>query len=590
MRRVLFAVPLLVLIVVGAVSLGGMTLGACGDNGHKAAQDGGVDAVPDARLEGFDKPDLVCPGDPGCMTVGDGVLKVGVGKRDWTPAITETYTDENLDREWSSDEPYDDANGNHKFDAVWVFGGGRAAEGVLQPVEARAIAFVQGDLKIVVLSVDAIGLLSMDMDKIRNHPNLAGVDVDQIIITSTHAHNAPDTIGLWGPTATSTGRVPRVFDSLYENASLAVKDALANPVPVTMKIASTKLINDPTNPMSKTDDFNLDIRDPVIFDPTLTIAQFVTADSPTTTVATLVNWADHPEIQNFASDVPTQISSHYVHYLRDGIENGVTTAQSFYTAGTNVPGLGGVAVFVQGALGGQIGSIRTTHPKAPDGSYETHRGDPQERVIGYNAAALGLKALAATGETTSVLPLSFKSAAFAARVENTFLNVAFIIGLLGPDANSMLVGWDPDQGADIGNYPWMPLRATFLQVGPMGLVTVPGELHPELWVGGYDGSWSWGFPLLDMTKPNLPNFDDAPKPPYMRDLVLAHDGVKYPICVGLAFNYIGYIVPHYNFVLSEDPYITEAEGDHYEEVYALSPDVERHAIDPILELLKYRRP
>ncbi|MND09549.1 hypothetical protein D3C83_329770 [compost metagenome] len=50
-------------------------------------------------------------------------------------------------------------------------------------------------------------------------------------------------------------------------------------------------------------------------------------------------------------------------------------------------------------------------------------------------------------------------------------------------------------------------------------------------------------------------------------------------------------MPAYNYVLDpSDPYIVEAEGDHYEEVYSLSPFVEQHAIHPILELLKYRSP
>ena len=94
----------------------------CGDSGAPP------DAGADARMEGFDEPDIVCPGGQGCTSQGDGVLQVGVGKRTWTPAITETFTDENMDWEWSSDEPYNDANGNGKFDAVWVFGGGRAAK------------------------------------------------------------------------------------------------------------------------------------------------------------------------------------------------------------------------------------------------------------------------------------------------------------------------------------------------------------------------------------------------------------------------------------------------------------------------------
>ena len=90
--------------------------------------------------------------------------------------------------------------------------------------------------------------------------------------------------------------------------------------------------------------------------------------------------------------------------------------------------------------------------------------------------------------------------------------------------------------------------------------------------------------------PNLPNFDEAPAPPYMRDLVLAHPGVKYPVLAGLAEDYIGYIIPAYNYVLDpSNPYINEAPGDHYEEVYSLGPLVEQHAVHPILQLLQYRQ-
>ena len=66
----------------------------------------------------------------------------------------------------------------------------------------------------------------------------------------------------------------------------------------------------------------------------------------------------------------------------------------------------------------------------------------------------------------------------------------------------------------------------------------------------------------------------------MRDLVLAHAGVRYPMCAGLGEDYIGYIVPAYNYALDPaDPYIVEAEGDHYEEVYSLVA-ARRAARDP----------
>jgi hypothetical protein len=72
------------LLAVGAL------LAACG---------GDNPAPPDARLEGFDKPDIVCPGGPGCKSAGDGVLSVGAAKRVYTPTGFETFTDENGDRD-----------------------------------------------------------------------------------------------------------------------------------------------------------------------------------------------------------------------------------------------------------------------------------------------------------------------------------------------------------------------------------------------------------------------------------------------------------------------------------------------------------
>lgn len=566
--------------MVRPILLGCAVLAACGGNDDKPP------VTPDAGLEGFQGTDLDCPGDPSCPSAGDGVLRVGAAKRAYTPQDFETFTDENNDREWQKDEPFEDKNGNGKFDGVWLFGGGRAALAVKTEIEARALAFVQGDTTAVIVYIDSVGLISGDMDAIRQHPSLAGLAIDHIIVGTTHAHDTPDTVGLWGPNPTVTGRQPFVLDALKDAAAAAIQEAVETAQPAHLQIATTKLLNDPANPASLTDDWNKDIRDPVIFDPTITIARFVRASAPATTIGTLVNWANHPEVSHFSDTDGSEITAHYPHWLREHVEQGVLATESSY-AHADLPGLGGVTVFVQGALGGQIGSLRGTHPLGPDGTQITEVSHAMDQALGTNAAAIALKTLAATGETVSELPLAVKSATFNARIDNTFFHVAFLIELLGPHP---LIGYDPEEPIDVGNLPWLPLRATYLQIGPLGLVTAPGELHPELWVGGYDGSWSWGWPLYDPNKPNPPKFDEAPPPPYMRDLVLAHPGVRYPVLAGLAEDYVGYIVPKYNYALDpSDPYIVEAEGDHYEEVYSLGPDGERHVVDPILQLLAYRR-
>jgi hypothetical protein len=555
----------------------------CGDDGSSMPPDAGVDA----RLEGFDSPDDSCPGAAHCASAGDGVLHVGGGKRIFTPVITETFTDENMNGEYDPGEAYVDADGDGTFDAYWLFGGGRPANAVETDLEARAVAFKQGDTIAAIVYCDAIGLLAGDIDLIREDARLTALGVDHVIVGAIHGHDSVDTIGLWGPATLVSGYNPEYNARLREGAIGAVQDAVAALAPAHLVIAKTLVLNDPSDPNSRTDRWNQDIRDPKIFDPTLTIARFVRADSPTTTLATVVNWADHPEVSTFGDD-NLKISSHFVHWLRVGLENGIPANTYTNPPNAEIPGLGGVTVYVQGALGGQVGSIRSTAPLDFAGVPMTDHSNGHlfERVLGTNLARRSLEILATSSETVSELPLSYRTAKFHALVQNVGFQAAFIIDLLAPHP---LVGYDPEQPVGPGNEPWIPLRATYLQVGPFALITAPGELHPELWVGGYDGSWSWGWPMLNTSLPNAPNLADAPAGPYLRDVMLDNPGVEYPVLAGLAMDFIGYIVPAYNYVLHpSSPYIDEAEGEHYEETYSLGPLVEQHAQHPLLDLAAWR--
>lgn len=548
---------------------------ACGDDTSSVA-----DAGVDARLEGFDQPDDVCPGAPHCASIGDGQLAVGAARRVFTPTITETWTDENGNGEWEPTEPYVDADGDGHFDAYWLFGGGRAANGVMSDLEARAVVFAQGDTKVALVYIDAIGLLLGDIDGIRDDARIAAAGIDHVVVGATHAHDAVDTIGLWGPQALVSGYNPEFNQRLRDAAVAAVVEAAGSTAPARLEIAKTLLLNTPGDATSRTDNWNKDIRDPVIFDPTLTVARFVRVDAPTTTIATVVNWADHPEMSAFGAN-NLQISSHFIHYARDVIEGGVPGGWR-----DPIGGIGGVTVYVQGALGGQIGSIRNAPVPGPDGTPITESGHPKEEALGVNLGRRALEILRDDAEVVTDLPLSYRTARYHARVDNTGFQAAFLLRLLAPHP---LVGFDPEQPVDVGNEPWIPMRATYLQVGPLAIITVPGELHPELWVGGYDGSWSWGWPLLDASKPNSPDLSTAPMPPYLRDLMLANPGVRYPLVAGLAMDYCGYIVPSYNYVLSPtSPYLGEADGDHYEETYSLGPDVERHVVHPLFDLVAWR--
>lgn len=552
-------------------------LSACGDDGSSVE--------PDAGLEGFTEPEDVCPGSDHCLNGDGGRLFVGAAGRIFTPELPETFTDVDDNGEWSSDEPYVDANGNGEFDGTWLFGGGRAANAVETDIEARALVMREGDVMVAIVYVDAIGMLGQggDLQAIEEDDAIVDAGIDLVIAGATHAHDAVDTIGLWGPSPFVTSYRPEYNQRVRDAAIGAILDAAADMHEVEAAVASAMTLNDPTDPSMGTDQWVKDTRDPVIFDPTLTVARFTRIDTPGVTVGTLVHWADHPESGAFGND-NLKISADWPHWIRVGIEEGVP---SLPAGGPDIPGVGGVTVYMQGPLGGQIGNLGQVAVPGPDGTPITEAGHPKDRALGTNLARFALELLETEGEIVSEMPLSYRTAKMAARMDNTGFHVAFLIGLLAPHES---VGWNSEEQITATNTPWLSFRASYLQVGPIGFVTVPGELHPELWVGGYDcESWTFGYPCLDDTQPNLPNFDMAPAAPYLRDLVLDNEGVQYPICLGLAHDYFGYIVPSYNYVLNPDnPYLTEAEGEHYEETYSLGPDVERHIIHPILDLVAWR--
>ncbi len=102
-----------------------------------------------------------------------------------------------------------------------------------------------------------------------------------------------------------------------------------------------------------------DSRDPVILDDEIEIMRYVEAGSDVT-IATLINFGSHPE---YAGSHNTQLSSDYAHWLRQGVEDGVLGPD-----GEMVPGVGGIAVFYQGAVGSQIGP-NDLEAEAWDGTY-----------------------------------------------------------------------------------------------------------------------------------------------------------------------------------------------------------------------------
>ncbi len=547
-------------------------LGACG---------GGSDAQPDAApmpMPGFQGVDDYCPGSAHCANPGDGTLYVGVAKELINPTLVETeWTDTNTNNHYDTGEQFVDVNGNGTFDATWIagYGNGRPATGFHDELSVRALALREGDTTVVIAILDVVGYFIDDMDKIKADPQLAGLDIDHIIIGSTHVHEAVDTVGLWGPTFSRTGLNPDYMELTHTQAALAIKKALEGMKPSHMSVVQQQTINAADG---NTTEYVSDTRDPIIYDPTMTVIRFTEASDPTKTVATWINWAGHPEYGGSRNNL---LTADYVNLLRLYTEDGVPDPMD-PSGPPLIPGLGGITVFQNGPLGGQIGPGNAA-PIGADGNPIPGNSLAKGDALGNNLAVFALTALD-DAQTFTTAPISYRTAELYAQVDNTGYHALYLLDVF----DRRLYFFDETKQIGPGNIPWVRTRETYLQVGPVATITAPGELHPELFVGGYDGSWSFGNEILPEPV-NAPDLGLAPQAPYLRDLMLMNPGVQFTFVSGLSEDFLGYIVAAFNYVLNPElPYIDEAEGEHYEETNSIGPLVEEHIQHPMMELAKWR--
>ena len=106
---------------------------------------------------------------------------------------------------------------------------GRRATDVHMPLEASALYLASAETEVVVVSLDLIGLLSPWINAIRER--VTRVAGSAVIVTCTHTHSGPDTIGYWGPSflklfPRSDGKNPAYMHSLVERVSGCVDAAV----------------------------------------------------------------------------------------------------------------------------------------------------------------------------------------------------------------------------------------------------------------------------------------------------------------------------------------------------------------------------
>ncbi|MBW2400848.1 MAG: hypothetical protein JRG80_16500 [Deltaproteobacteria bacterium] len=265
-------------------------------------------------------------------------LRVGVCVRDITPVapgLAAAY-------EAAFDAP---AVVNHT-DPVFIagFGDNRQATGYNDRLWARGLVLEGLGGRIAIVALDLVGYLNGEVDTIRSLVS-PGSGIDFTVVHSTHQHEGPDTIGIWGPDSLTSGIDFGYLDFVNASVASCIDEAAANLVRARVKFATTDSIGlslgldveDDGQGVSDgkvlvDDDLIAPDTDGRIVDSRLSIMQVTQRGPPGEVLATLVNFASHPESLGSNN---TLISSDFPNYAREHIEEAV----------------GGMAIWVSGDLG-----------------------------------------------------------------------------------------------------------------------------------------------------------------------------------------------------------------------------------------------
>ncbi|MEM8487371.1 MAG: hypothetical protein AAF564_17595 [Bacteroidota bacterium] len=471
------------------------------------------------------------------------MLRVGASELVITPELGETYLDYNGNNRWEDDEPYDDANGNGRFDPLWIANDvRRPALAIQDDLYVNAVVFEYGGKRIGMFGLDTFGHSFTELELIRSHRDYPGLGLDMVIMGSSHTHEGPDTVGIYGPSTVESGVDETYMAFVRDKVVEALVNAVASLQLATMESATLN---------TGLDTYQIDQRDPVIIDDQLAVIRFKSV-SHNHVLSTLINWASHPE--QVIDGV--SISSDYVGAWREAQKARHPDA---------------VPVFFQGALGGQIGSNNIAF-SYQDSTFEACGQCSYEKAgaLGNILSDLTEQALE-TGQTVDVPAIEHRSAAVLLPLEHPGFQALFNAGTIKRqlfDATGTAIS-DAVVPGETATY--LKSEMVYLRIGDVSMLSVPGELHPELAIGGYDGSATpGGFDALwSVNNTGIEDLSQAPAPPYLRDLL----DTRVRMILGVTQDFTGYIIPAFNFDLHPTtPYLDSHDWDHhYEETNALSP-------------------
>lgn len=486
------------------------------------------------------------PGYKADLKIAGGIpkpLNAGFAALPITPEVPDRWTDKNGDAKYDhrDGDTFTDGNGNKVFDPVWIagFGNKRAANGIHDDTWARTMVIDDGKTRLAIVVLDAIGFMNDDVIDVRKRiPGEAGVSYT--IITSTHTHEGPDFLCLWGESPLKSGINEKYFEYVKIQIVKSVIAATKNLRPARLEISED---------MTGAAQLLIDTRKPEVFDAGLRVIKAIDRENGNT-LGALIAWADHPE--TLWSD-NLLVSSDFPHYVRETVEKGIFKGDSLIK-----PGIGGGAVYINGAVDG----LMTTHPRltVKDPVSGKEYKEPtfgKAEAQGKQLGLLALNAMEKPADEVDTAGISLIVRTLYLPIDNIMFELGTALGVL-----------------DRGTTGWMKMRSELavFKIGPLSFTTLPGEVYPEIINGGVEATEGQDFNIKPIEVPSI------------REMMAG----KYKFIFGLTNDEIGYIIPKSQWDVKAPYTYGRKDGSPYGEVNSLgsgtAPALHRNIKEMLNEL------
>jgi len=435
------------------------------------------------------------------------------------------------------------------------FGHNRVATGVHDDLSARCLALGVAKETLVICSADLIGLFYDDVLTIRRAFQQNAPAASFLVVSSTHTHAGPDTLGLYGPKLLETGIDRKYLGWVDQRIASTAVDAVRGMQPARLELARD---DHPLLAMLQGVD-----RPPTVKDPFLFVMRLV-ALTTGKTITTLVNWSDHPEVLGREN---TEITADYPHWVRDYLEKQ----------------FGGIALFFSGSigkvspLGDQVALFDPeTGKAAQDGTW------CKAELLGIEIGRLAERALR-SAKSVDLGLLAIKTNTVFVPMHNSFFRAAEAAGVFAGRKPLYTNGkLDPSTEQhdlpDVGRVDFaighdIQTEVDYVQLRSAGatvadIVTIPGEIYPELVNGG-------------VTRYAGADYPEAPLEPVLREQLKT----KYQFIFGLGNDEIGYLIPKAEWD-EEPPWLKNAAEPWYGEVNSVGPDAASSVLKALVALIR----